>query len=192
MIKKLIIVLIIILATAFTIRYLLTNKNVNTSNVLIDAMNSKREVLLDGNKTLFKDIHIVENDYAIPDKYTFIDLDNDNIEEIVVLTTSYYGEYVILRYNNKEVYAYPLGYRSMEILNKDGSFLGSGGAAVSSYCKMKFTNNKMEITEEAYSDSTSNEYKINDKDVSKEEIEAYITQWNNKEEVEWKNYEEEK
>ncbi len=156
--------------------------------ILMDAMNSKIDFINEENKgVLFKEFPIYEDDLAVPDKYAYVDMDNDGTNELVVETTSYYGAFIILHYDKetRKIYGYMLGARSLEDLKEDGTFIGSGGAAVNSYCKIKFDKNKYEIIDLAYSDSTNNEYKIDDKDVTKKEIEEFTDNWFKKTSVEW-------
>jgi len=154
--------------------------------VLMNVMNSKQEFIDEsGNKVLFKDFVIYENDKAVPDKYVFIDLDNDNLEEMAILTTSYYGAYIILDIDGDDVYGYMLGARSFVDLKEDGTFTGSGGAAVTGYSKMTISNNKINIEELAYFDDMEKKYTINGENVTKDEIDNYITEWNKKPSVKW-------
>ena len=121
-------------------------------------------------------------------EYVFTDLDNDGRSELVVLIESIDGSYVILRYNKKEekVYGYVLGVRELEDLKQDGTFMGSGGAAISTYSKIEFDkNNKMNVIDLAYVDEEANVYKIDNKDVSYDEMNTYIEKWDEKKSVNW-------
>ena len=170
---------------------------VNTSNTnqednkedLLKAMKSEKTFIDENNKeVLFKDYEIVEKEKAKPQKYTYVDLDKDGKEELVVLTTSDYGAYIILKNIDDQIYGYKLNIRAFESLKKDGSFIGSNGAANNDYCIISFEKNKYTIKKEATFDETNKKYIINNEDVTKEEIQKYADQWNNKEDVTWTNY----
>ena len=98
-------------------------------------------------------------------------------------TDSNYGAYLIFHFYNNKIYGYVIGIRSLENLKKDGSFMGSNGADSSVYSKMSFEKDKYTIKEEAVNDGTNNVYKINNKNVTVEEINEFVQNWNLKEDV---------
>lgn len=75
-------------------------------------------------------------------KYTFVDLDQDEIPEAVLWVTANgvtdYGT-VVLRYQNESVVGYDLTYRQMIDLKKDGTFCYSGGVADTGCASLAFT-----------------------------------------------------
>lgn len=165
-----------------------TNQNTSTDSkqLLLDVMNSKEKFIdEDKNEVYFKDFKIVEAQTAEVYEYTFVDMDKDGTEELVVLTTSDYGAYVILHFENNKAYGYMIGFRSLENLKTDGSFIGSNGADSNEYLRMTFNKNSYSIIKEAVYDGLENVYKINDNDVSQKEIEEYAENWNKKEDVIW-------
>ena len=51
--------------------------------ILMDAMNSKIDFINEENKgVLFKEFPIYEDDLAVPDKYAYVDMDNDGTNEL--------------------------------------------------------------------------------------------------------------
>lgn len=159
-----------------------------TNRILIQVMNSERTFIdSGGNELLFENYKVYGVDKAYAEKYTFVDLDSDGVEELTVLTTSDYGAYMIFRYDKqtKRTYGYLLGVRSLQDLKIDGIFSGSGGAGVSIYCKMEFHTNNMETIELAYKDSDLKKYRINQKDVTEDEINEFVSDFNKKENCLW-------
>ena len=162
------------------------NTSTDTKQLLLNVMNNKQKFIdEDNNEVYFKDFKIVENQTAKVDKYAFVDMDKDGTEELVIYTTSDYGAYVILHYENNKVYGYMIGVRSLENLKTDGSFMGSSGANSNEYSRMTFNKNSYSIKTEAVYDGTDKIYKINNEKVSEKEIKEYVENWNKKENVSW-------
>lgn len=158
----------------------------DTNQLLLDVMNNEEKFINKDNKEVYlKDFKIVEEQTAKVDKYAFVDMDKDGIEELVIYTTSDYGAYVILHYENSKVYGYMVGVRSLENLKTDGSFMGSSGANSNEYSRMTFNKNSYSIKTEAVYDGTDKIYKINNEKVSEKEIKEYVENWNKKENVSW-------
>ena len=158
----------------------------DTNQLLLDVMNNEEKFINKDNKEVYlKDFKIVEEQTAKVDKYAFVDMDKDGIEELVIYTTSDYGAYVILHYENNKVYGYMIGVRSLENLKTDGSFMGSSGANSNEYSRMTFNKNSYNLETEAVYDGTNKDYKINNANVSEKEIKEYVENWNKKENVSW-------
>ena len=162
----------------------------NPKKLLIDVMNSK-ETFIDesSNKILFKDYKIAGIETAKAEKYTFVDLDKDGIDELAVFTTADYGAYMIFRYDKetKNVYGYMIGVRSFQDVKVDGTFKGSGGADTTSYFEITFNNNNKQIITKAIDDGMLENYEIDNVKVSENEINKYVDSWNNKENCIWIN-----
>lgn len=158
----------------------------NTKQILLDVMNNKHKFIDENNKNVYlKDFEIVEGQTAEVETYAFVDMDDDGIDELIIYTTSDYGAYVILHYENQEVYGYMIGVRSLENLKSDGTFIGSNGADSHEYLRMEFNKNEYSIETEAVYDKIDKIYKINDTDVSEKEIKDYTEKWSKKEDVSW-------
>lgn len=164
----------------------LNKENEKVQALLKEVMNNEKKFTTEDKKeTFLKDFIIVENETAKVDKYAFVDMDNDGIEELVILTTSDYGAYIVLHYENEVVYGYKIGIRSLESLKKDGTFIASSGATSNEYQTMSFDKNKYKTTSFAVYDTVNKVYKVNGKKVSKEAAKEYTENWATRENVEW-------
>lgn len=164
----------------------LNNTSKNTNLLLLDVMNNKQKFIDENNnEILLKDLEIVESQKAEVSKYAFVDLDKDGTQELVIYTTSDYGAYVILHYSEEKVYGYMIGIRSLENLKADGSFTGSNGVNSTQYLRMTFDKNTYNVNIEAVYDINNNIYKINNNNVSLEDIKEYVENWNKKANIEW-------
>lgn len=163
-------------------------KTIESKEILINAMNSKQTFIAEsGEEILFNEFVLPNEKTTAADKYTFVDLDKDGVEELAVLTTADYGEYIVFRYEevSEKVYGYLIGIRAFQEVKTDGSFRGSSGADSHSYLEMEFADNKMQIKTIAVDDGMIGEYKINGEDVTEEQIDEFVNAWNQKENVEW-------
>lgn len=81
-------------------------------------------------------------------RYAQLDMDNDTIPEVVLWLRRGEDPYqlgsIILHYQKGGVYGYPMGYRSMNLLNlkRDGAYNWSGGASNNGWGKKDFYRNE--------------------------------------------------
>lgn len=127
------------------------------------------------NKIMLKEYLVGGVDSAYPQEYAYVDLDGDGVNELAVLLTSSYGEYLIFHMYEGEVYGYAMGVRAFGSVNSDGLFMGSDGASDYGYYKMKFNGKDKEIETVLESHDTEGIYRINGEDVTKEAVEEYVT-----------------
>ncbi len=74
-----------------------------------------------------------------------VDLDNQNGKELILEIYEGGGNYLILTRDNGKFYGTNMGARWLEELQKDGKFLGAGGAGDAYYCTMKIDSNGAEL-----------------------------------------------
>lgn len=164
----------------------ISNNEVNTKQILLNVINNKQKFLDENNKEVFlKDFKVIDNQNAEVDKYAFIDMDKDGIEELIIYTTSDNGTYVMFHYENSKVYGYRLGTLSLENLKTDGTFMENNGDNYVEYLRMTFNKNSYFIKKEAVYDKKNKDYEIDNTSVSKEDIEEYVDNWNKKENASW-------
>lgn len=162
-----------------------TNKRENVSQLANSIANHKSEIA----------------------RYAIINLDDDNLPEVVLAITQsgYDYEYFILKYQNDNIYGYPIGIRAFNCLKIDGTFLSSSGASDSSICTLSFTENGSTYTLHGYShndiytlysgwDSKTGDnsaYFINSERVTKEEFDNLCKYQDQKPNATWYEFSEE-
>ena len=157
-----------------------------TEEHLLKALNNETKVIDENNNELLLSEYKLPSDENIEiEKTTFVDLDSDGNNELVALTKSNYGAYIILRHENNMVYVYTINIRSLNNLKEDGTFIGNNGAQSYAYMKLSFNKNLYETKILAEVNKTENIYKINEKDVSKQTFLDYENEFNNKKDCEW-------
>ena len=122
-------------------------------------------------------------------QFTVLDMDGDAVPEVVLAIDDYYG-FVILRYREGKVFGYIVGYRAMHNLKKDGSFWQSGSAFESYISKLFFVENSIVIDENAERIENAVEVKCYLHDVPVDEAvwETYQRKHEEKEDVEWYDF----
>ena len=157
-----------------------------TEEHLLKALNNETKVIDENNnELLLSEYKLPSDENIVIEKTTFVDLDSDGNNELVALTKSNYGAYIILRHENNMVYVYTISIRSLNNLKEDGTFIGNNGSQSYTYMKLSFNKNLYETKILAEVNKTENIYKINEKDVSKETFLDYENEFNNKKDCEW-------
>lgn len=163
----------------------------NSKDLLTAVLNNEKTFITEkGEAVLLKNYAVGNGElatplYANPVEYVFVDFDEDKTDEMVINISSDYGGYLVLHCNGLDVYGYEFGVRALQALKTDGSFMGSNGAASNYYCRLTFDDNKANVTYTAIKDSTMNQFELNGKECSIEELNEYINDWNLKKAVEW-------
>lgn len=133
-----------------------------------------------------------------PGQFTLVDLDGDGEPETVVAMMGSDNSPVgnlVLHCQENTVYGYVFFYREMSEIKADGSFLGSGGAANVSLCRLSFDRREYRLDEFTYSrssyDSGNNlimTYVVNSGESTQEEYETAYSQWEELPGVEWYDF----
>ena len=157
-----------------------------TEEHLLKALNNETKVIDENNnELLLSEYKLPSDENIVIEKTTFVDLDSDGNNELVALTKSNFGAYIILRYENNMVYVYTINIRSLNNLKEDGTFIGNNGVQSYAYMKLSFNKNLYESKILAEVNKTENIYKINEKDVSEQTFLDYENEFNNKKDCEW-------
>ena len=157
-----------------------------TEEYLLKALNNETKVIDENNnELLLSEYKLPSDENIVIEKTTFVDLDSDGNNELVALTKSNYGAYIILRHENNMVYVYTISIRSLNNLKEDGTFIGNNGVQSYAYMKLSFNKNLYESKILAEVNKNENIYKINEKDVSKQTFLDYENEFNNKKDCEW-------
>ena len=156
-----------------------------TEEYLLKALNNETKVIDENNnELLLSEYKLPSDENIVIEKTTFVDLDSDGNNELVALTKSNYGAYIILRHENNMVYVYTINIRSLNNLKEDGTFIGNNGSQSYAYMKLSFNKNSYESKILAEVNETENIYKINEKDVSEQTFLDYENEFNNKKDCE--------
>lgn len=123
--------------------------------------------------------------FAVPTEYCFVDFDRDGTDEMVVNISDDYGILLVLRAVGYDVYGYEFGVRAMHSIKTDGSFIGSNGAASIYYCALTFEGNRPSLTYTAVKDSTAGRFELEGGECSIQELNEYINDWEQKEDIQW-------
>lgn len=157
-----------------------------TEEHLLKALNNETKVIDENNnELLLSEYKLPSDENIVIEKTTFVDLDSDGNNELVALTKSNYGAYIILRHENNMVYVYTINIRSLNNLKEDGTFIGNNGSQSYTYMKLSFNKNLYETKILAEVNKTENIYKINEKDVSEQTFLDYENEFNNKKDCKW-------
>ena len=120
------------------------------------------------------------------DNWCQVDMDSDGNKEVVLETKH---EIVLVFHSEKDkVYCYAFRYRGMKSIKTDGSFAGSSSAANTYIGKIRFANGECYYDEMCADDELDDDnqvYRINKKNVSKEEVKAFLEKQEKKEDVLW-------
>ena len=121
----------------------------------------------------------IDNAYYsfVPEQYAFVDMDNDNIDELVILDVKI-TYYLVLHYENEKVYGYNIGARSLIDLRTDGSFLTSSGAGINSIGNMCFDGIECKVINKALANDNDQEYFIDGEKIDQETSKKYFDDWN--------------
>lgn len=120
----------------------------------------------------------VDNAYYsfIPEQYAFIDMDNDNIDELVIFDVKM-TYYLVLHYENEKVYGYNIGARSLIHLRTDGSFMTSSAAGINSIGNIVFDGSEYKIIDKALVNDNDGEYFIDGEKTDQKTVKKYFDDW---------------
>lgn len=129
-----------------------------------------------------------------PNYFSVVDLDADGTVEVILsldVNGNGPGHYLVLRDQDDIVYGYLFAVREFNDIKADGTFWNTGGASDIGICRVTFDRDTYSIDRFAYnlySPSTSGDgmsYFIDDQEVTEEEWDLAVSQWNESPYVEW-------
>ncbi len=165
------------------------NNNLHDEQMMAVLNSEIRFVSEDGEKVLLKDFVWGSDEntefFATPSEYSFVDFDNDGVEELVVDITPNQVYYMIFHKNNDNIYGFLIGRRALQSIKEDGSFVQTGGAFTNYYCRMEFEGESYKIVNTAIKDEIAGIYEIDGNKSTIDAVNKYIDNWNSIKEVEW-------
>ena len=112
------------------------------------------------------------------DSFSYVDMDQDGKKEVVLYEKNM-GNRVILRTYQNKVYAYSFPYRQMKSIARDGLFDGSSSAEDVYIGRLYFKGEDCYYKQICLMDMMDKKYIVQNKKVSKKEIEDYLLQFSN-------------
>ena len=155
-----------------------------------------KEIYLKG----YKNVDSINQWNAVYQKHTWVDFDSDGKSELVVYVMysgTQIGEYLVFHVENNKVYCFEFGERGMQELKEDGTFIQSSGAGHNGWFSLRFKGSTYETLELAYKDISSTiegirkEFRIDGKQVTEEEIDAFFAGFSIKKPAAWEKNEKE-
>lgn len=180
--KKLISVLLVLLII-FSVSA--CEKDVSNTDLMSILKNEQQFITENGEKVYLKDYKYAEDYYATPSGYASVDFDSDGIDELVVDVSLNGGIYLVFHNDGSNIYGFQFFAREMQNIKVDGSFRQSGGALSNYYTRITFDGDDYEIINVAVCDEYISKYEFDGKECSREEINEYIENWQQKEDVKW-------
>ncbi len=125
----------------------------------------------------------------IPQGYTYVDLDSDGIEELLIVDM-FLTYFLVLKYDDDSVNGYILEDISLHDIKTDGSFLIDRYKGYTTINRVSFDGLDYEVSDLAYKDDAANIYRLNQKSSTKEDVEEYFNDWNeNTVKISWETIE---
>jgi len=160
-----------------------------TESPLLSVLkNEKTFIDKNGKEVLLKDYKISSEIKTIIKEYTFVDMNADGADEVVIYLSPDYGYFLLLYQAEEKIFGYEFSYRQLMDLREDGSFYGSGGAGTGIYSRLQFVNNSYSFVEEMFHDDLSGIYRKNGQKCTKEDYDNYVKTREKSKKVTWQPY----
>ena len=148
----------------------------------------------DGHMIDYKTNEYYDTEYSYMDhvysQFSIIDMDGDGIPELLLESSIPSGKILVFNYENGIVYGNVFSYRGMKFVKPDGSFESSSSGVQIVVGRINFSKNRVFYTEICLLNGLDNVYRINGKNVNREEASSFWEEWR-KENAEWYPYNEE-
>lgn len=161
------------------------SKTMATEEILVQVLNGTREFInSDGVELLINNL-VIEDTNCKVNTYAFADIDGDKNNELIAVTDSYYGYYLILHIDNNIIYGHYVNSNDIDYINNEGVILHKVND--STYYRRlifdKTTYKKSNLA--SFSDS---EYTINNTVVDANEFKIYEDEYALKGLLKFRNY----
>lgn len=123
-----------------------------------------------------------------PEKYAYIDLDKDGMDELVV-KLSKTDDYAIIHYEDNVVYGYEyIPLRGFRDLKEDGTYYASDSAYTTYIYKIKFNKDTYIENIIMNYDKSNNKCIINDENKTMDDCDKYMLKQDEKTNINFENY----
>lgn len=187
--KKLLILVTTIIIIIFIIAFV---KNVKIEKTPVENPGvirklSNEEILsqvLNGQKEFINEngVELLLNDFSIEDEkvrinsYQFVDLDGDLNKEVIAITDSFYGYYLVLDIDSNIIYGYTISKSEMKYINNDGIIYNKyDGENKEVFQRIKFNKNKYKFI--SLASHINDEFKVEDNIVDEASYNEYINDY---------------
>ena len=161
------------------------SKTMATEEILVQVLNGTREFInSDGVELLINNL-VIEDTNCKVNSYAFVDIDGDKNNELIAVTDSYYGYYLVLHIDSNIIYGYYVSSSDIDYINNEGIILDKANDS-RYYRRLIFDKTSYKKSNLAsYSDS---EYTINNTVVSSNEFKSYEDEYALKGLLKFRNY----
>lgn len=151
-------------------------RKLSNDEILTQVLNRQKEFINE------KGIELLLNDFSIEEEkvrinaYQFVDLDGDLNNEVVAITDSFYGYYLVLNIDSNIIYGYTISKSEMKYINNRGIIYNKDDSDNKEVFKrIKFDKNKYKFIELA--SHKDDEYIIDDHQTDEKIFSDYINDY---------------
>lgn len=145
-------------------------KIMSSEEIISQVLRGEKEFINSDGTEILLDNLVIEDSPAKVNSYTYADIDGDSENELIAITDSYYGYYLVLDIDNNIIYGYDIKFNDMQYINQKGIvFNKTDDSQV--YLNYKF--NKSKYTKVELASFNSDLYKINGEEVVIDDFNKY-------------------
>lgn len=145
-------------------------KQASSEEVLMQVLKAEKEFIDPTLKEILITSLTIEDSPVKINQYCFVDLDGDNESELLGVTDSYYGYYLVLNIENNIIYGYIVNKNDMDYINNKGIVLNN---VDSSTFYERFEFDKGTYKKAVLASSENNIFIINKEEVLEEDFRKY-------------------
>lgn len=155
-----------------------------SEEILMQVLRGEKEFIdNDGKEITINSLNIEDVNVKI-NQYAFVDIDGDNENELVALTDSYYGYYLLLDIDSNIIYGYNVSLNDIDYINNTGIIYDKVDDSIY-YRRLKFSKNELKKINMA--SFVNDEYVIGKEVVDKDEFSNYENDFINKGLIKYKS-----
>ncbi len=139
-------------------------------DILMQVVNGEKEFIDASGKEILISSLTIEDSLVKLNRYTFVDLDGDERNELIAITDSYYGYYLVLHIENNIIYGYNIPIKDLDYINKIGIILNKEENSIQ-YGRLIFSKSKYKF--DVLASSENYVYKVNKKECTEVDFNSY-------------------